>query len=135
MHDGRCVRDWREEGKSSEKKDGKAAGGLVLHRIEYTGAGTTELTIAASRLTAWHGCKCCEHGMMKHYELIGMVGGIDRSRPVGPIHLKMVESRKEHTLASPLQLPLQLSDVPVGIAALLEPPTSAPRCSTVFCFL
>jgi hypothetical protein len=139
------VRDWREEGKSYEKKDGKAAGRLVLHGIEYTGAGTTELSIiAASRLTAWHGCKCCEHGMMtgtgtsstkqQHYELIGMVGGIDRSRPVGPIHLKMVESRKEHTLASPLQLPLQLSDVPVGIAALLEPPTSAPRHSSVFVF-
>jgi hypothetical protein len=84
--------------------------------IEYTGAGTTELSVAASRLTAW---ACCEHGMMtgtgsasttkfhpqtailQHYELICMVGGIDRSRPVGPVHFKMVESPSKQTLDQP----------------------------------
>jgi hypothetical protein len=30
-----------------------------------------------------------------------MVGGIDRSRPVGPVHLKMVESLREQTLDQP----------------------------------
>ena len=36
---------WCERGKKKERamKRWKAAGGLVLHRIEYTGAGTTQL--------------------------------------------------------------------------------------------
>lgn len=58
---------WCERGKKKERamKRWKAAGGLVLHRIEYTGAGTTPALInSRARLTAWHGCKCCEHGMM-----------------------------------------------------------------------
>jgi hypothetical protein len=58
------MHDWqvRERGKKKKGRAMKtwkaAAGGLVLGGIEYTGAGTTQLSIAAlARLTAWHGCR------------------------------------------------------------------------------
>jgi hypothetical protein len=138
---GRCEREGGKKGRAM--KTWKAAGGLVLHGIEYTGAGTTQALNSRARSShrvAW--MLWCEHGMMtgtgnssthrlrscSNYELICMVRGIDRSRPVGPIHLKMVESSRKLTLdqPSPSSSPTLRRTCPWG-SSDWEPPTSAPR--------
>jgi phage tail tape-measure protein len=67
---------------------------LVLHRIEYTGAGTTTSQLWIAGLVSPRGitgvdASWCEHGMMtgtgSSSTQSGLLSSIERSRPVGPI--------------------------------------------------